>query len=115
MGGCLVFIFGAVFEYAYVSLVASNLEISGFPTNSRGKLTSLGQKKCKTSSCEEKEELLPSGEKKSHSKESGLCAWWHHWTYQADASKMIDLYSRILFPLSFAVFNVFYWAWYTGL
>ena len=28
MGGCLVFIFGAVFEYAYVSLVASNLEIS---------------------------------------------------------------------------------------
>jgi len=39
-----------------------------------------------------------------------LRAWWNEFT--DDKAVMVEIISRALFPLLFAIFNLLYWPWY---
>ncbi|EYC44638.1 hypothetical protein Y032_0455g1765 [Ancylostoma ceylanicum] len=41
----------------------------------------------------------------------GLLTFWQKWKLNADPPKMIDLKSRVIFPLLFLMFNIVYWIW----
>ncbi|KAL6738258.1 hypothetical protein Aduo_011825 [Ancylostoma duodenale] len=41
----------------------------------------------------------------------GLLTFWQKWKLNADPPKMIDLKSRVIFPLLFLIFNIVFWIW----
>ncbi|CAJ0931379.1 unnamed protein product, partial [Mesorhabditis belari] len=109
---CLSFIFGAVLEYAYVSYLGSILQI---------------KKVSKQKGCEKHSSTYPPDitqnaltpesealivEKSKRKPIWGLQKIWYEMQYEADSAKMIDIWSRFLFPSAFTIFNVFYWVWY---
>uniref|UniRef100_A0A1I7XA14 Neur_chan_memb domain-containing protein n=1 Tax=Heterorhabditis bacteriophora TaxID=37862 RepID=A0A1I7XA14_HETBA len=134
IGICLSFIFAAVLEFAWVSFVGSmlesekakrksdphhskpvddqNIKMVGKPyLNNTDRRDSWGASK----SGQDALSLLSKRSGAAYSAESPNRSWWKKWTHGADDAKIIDLKSRLIFPLIFILFNTIYWIWYSFL
>uniref|UniRef100_A0A7I4YLI9 Putative glutamate gated chloride channel subunit n=1 Tax=Haemonchus contortus TaxID=6289 RepID=A0A7I4YLI9_HAECO len=118
IGVCLAFIFAAVLEFAVLSYCASLMHV---------------HEKCQKVAKEahnEKESPMRGRQKRDDNKHPDLkplqpsdtdrpskrgLSFWQRWKVGADPPKMIDLKSRIIFPLFFIVFNITYWTLYSFL
>ncbi|KAK5968052.1 Glutamate gated chloride channel alpha subunit [Trichostrongylus colubriformis] len=119
VGACLAFIFAAVLEFAIVSYCAS---LNHGQCQKCEKVAVETPKKEKSPVCREETwcadkqpelaPLQPSGVNRP----SKYCLpFWQKWKMGADPPKMIDLKSRIMFPICFILFNILYWTWYSFL
>ncbi|KAK6751445.1 hypothetical protein RB195_003065 [Necator americanus] len=112
IGVCLAFIFAAVLEFAWVSYRGSLQDEC--PAHSHiGHSERVGRKRVSKKdswgAARHDEETLF---RDHHSRRYGShLSWWQKWKFDADPPKMIDLKSRVLFPLLFLIFNIFYWTW----
>lgn len=119
---CLAFIFATVLEFAVVSYSASSNLVhcqeegprvavekdDGDEPPQTHRRDSWGATK--------HQEMKPLHDEFGSERKASYCfEFWRKWRVGADSTKMIDLKSRILFPLSFVFFNVIYWTWYSSL
>ncbi|CAJ0603919.1 unnamed protein product [Cylicocyclus nassatus] len=113
IGVCLAFVFAAVLEFAWVSYQGNlyspeHCQPAKSPTKLGKQRKEANHENIdKWESMKNEEEALCSDEpiqKKS-------LTWWQKWKKGADSAKMIDLRSRVIFPLLFLLFNVCYWPW----
>nr|CCN97895.1 glutamate-gated chloride channel 6 [Cooperia oncophora] len=124
IGVCLAFIFAAVLEFAIVSYCAS-LRHGPCPTHEKyhdvvreaQEKTKPQEKPNRSDSWGTEKELESKLLKGSEGEETtkGKLSLWQRWKAGADPPKVIDLKSRIMFPVFFIMFNIFYWTWYSFL
>lgn len=126
-GCCLIFVFSALIEFAVVNYV-SRADAARMGIRRR-RPTMIGARKkydsCKDSGIDSSD-LEDAGEyAKSLGNYAGVnylrkgrkrtrnSSFWNFWYSRLTTrSKKIDVFSRIFFPLLFAVFNAFYWTKY---
>ncbi|KAF8372352.1 hypothetical protein PRIPAC_78781 [Pristionchus pacificus] len=110
IGACLIFIFAAVLEYAYVTYVANQCDQRAkmMSHSCSGEKSSSPLSPMEDSGPKREEDNLLSHSHSITNIDCFLCSMFH----DIDEGKMIDTKSRIVFPLAFIVFNILYWVGY---
>jgi hypothetical protein len=127
-GLCTFFVFSALLEYALVNYASRSdaqraakqkelkekaLEFSGFNAERIEENTNASMdpllRRIEGAHLIPPGSIVPAGQVKSKRIHTRLRDWARNFQFQA---KKIDVFSRVLFPSSFALFNVMYWGYY---
>ncbi|RCN38368.1 Neurotransmitter-gated ion-channel transmembrane region [Ancylostoma caninum] len=115
IGVCLAFIFAAVLEFAWVSYRGSLQSECPFHSRKTATAEAIVRKRMSKKDSwgtAKQEETVPFGDIDDPlGSTEGLLTFWQKWKLNADPPKMIDLKSRVIFPLLFLIFNIVYWIW----